>query len=114
MNRQVVERDIFPRVQPVFELTSVDWPGVITVVRKAWDLIAAVKDAYAMLRMAQMQSPELRNFARNFSGMAPVLIYPSLYRAPKLIFPTDVGGNVTDARITTDLGIGSLGKRPRY
>lgn len=35
---------------------------------------------------------------------------PSLYRDLKLTYPTDVGGIVTDDRITTDIETGNLGQ----
>lgn len=42
------------------------------------------------------------------AGRGLVLLHPSLHRALKLTFPTDVGVIVQDSRITTDIGTESL------
>lgn len=42
------------------------------------------------------------------SGRVPVILYPSLYRALKLTFPTNVNGIFKDSQIMTDIGTGNL------
>lgn len=54
-------------------------------------------------------SLELKKLSKFFSGRVPVLLHPSLYRAVKLAYPTDVDGTIRDGRITTEIGTGSLG-----
>lgn len=39
-----------------------------------------------------------------------VILHPTLHRALKLMYPTDVGGIVLDVRITTEMGTGNLGQ----
>lgn len=60
--------------------------------------------------MIQKETQELKNLSRYCAGRVPVLLQRSLYRAIKLTFATDVGGIITEGRITSDVGTGSLDK----
>lgn len=101
MDRQVLQRDHYQRktfLRLSFKLTSVDGkstddprdfdnaPGLITVVRnantKAWELIEGTKDSFSKIRMAQVESPELRKLAKTSSRSS--FYPPSLYRALNL------------------------------
>lgn len=91
-------------------------PGVITLIRntggnlKVWDYLAIAKKAFPNIRMAQMRAPDFKKISQSCAGRDPVRLHPSLYKALKLIFPTDVCSIVKDGRVTTDIGTGSLGQ----
>lgn len=38
------------------------------------------------------------------------MLHPSLYRAVKLTYPMDISGIVLEGRMTSELGVGSLGQ----
>lgn len=61
-----------------------------------------------------MESLDLKKLEKFCAGRALVLLHPSLYRAQKLTFPTDIGGIVLDARIMSNIGTGSLGQSVRF
>lgn len=91
-------------------------PGVITCVRdtgaylRVWSHLFEAKEAFPNIRMFDMEDPSIRRLRQFCAGRVPVLIHPSLYRAIKLIYPMDVGGIALDGRITSELGVGSLGQ----
>ena len=60
--------------------------------------------------MADWEHPSLQKLSTNCTGRVPVYVHPSLYRALKLIFPTDVGGLAHQGKITRDIGRGGLGQ----
>lgn len=68
------------------------------------------REAFPNIRILELENSTLKKLRHFCSGRVPVLLHPSLYRAVKLIYPTDVGGIVLDGRITTELGTGSLGQ----
>lgn len=78
-----------------------------------WDHLAEAKDAYPKIRMIQIKSPDLKKMLQLCSGRVLLLFHSSLYRVLNLTFLTDVGGIVSDGRITTDIGTGSLGQYVR-
>lgn len=41
------------------------------------------------------------------------MLHPSLYRAVKLTYPMDISGIVLEGRMTSELGVGSLGQSVR-
>lgn len=91
-------------------------PEVIILIRntggkfKVWDPLVGAKNAFPKIRMAQIESPELKKLSAYCVGKVSVLLHTSLYRVLKLMFPTDVGNIVIDNQITTDIVTGSLGQ----
>lgn len=53
---------------------------------------------------------DLKKLAKLYAVRVSVLLNPSLYRALILTFLIDIGSNVTNGQITTNIGIGSLGQ----
>lgn len=53
------------------------------------------KNAFPKIRMAQIESPELKKISAYCVGKISVLLHSSLYRVLKLMFPTDVGSIFT-------------------
>lgn len=47
---------------------------------KFWGHLVGAKDAFPMLQMAQIESPELKKLAQYCAGRVPVLLYSYLYR----------------------------------
>lgn len=93
-----------------------NYPGVITCIRdtgaylKAWSHVAEAKEAFSNMTIAKMDTPYLRKLRQYCAGWVPVLLHPSLYRCIKLTYPRDVGGIVLEGRMTSELGVGSLGQ----
>lgn len=91
-------------------------PGVITCIRETgnqlevWNHLYEARAAFPNIRMFELENHNLKNLRQFCSGRVPVLLHPSLYRAIKLTYPTDVGGIVTEGRMTSELGVGSLGQ----
>lgn len=91
-------------------------PGVITCVRdtgsflKVWSHLFEAKEPFPNIRMLEIDDPEIKKLRQFCAGRVPVLVHPSLYRAIKLTYPTDVGGIALDGRIMSELGVGSLGQ----
>lgn len=87
-----------------------DAPGVIALIRntggglKAWEHLDAAQDAFRKIRMAL----DLQKISKLCSGRVPVRLHPSLYRALKLTYPTDVGRIGTEGQITTDIRTSSM------
>lgn len=77
---------------------------------KIGDHLSGTKDTFPQIKMAQIESLELKIMAQICAWRIPVALHPSLYRALKLTYPTDVSGSVTDGRITTDIETGNLGQ----
>lgn len=78
-------------------------PGVLMLIQncggklKVWEFWDAAKKTFPNIRMAQVESPDLKKLEKYGAGRASVLLQPSLYRTQKLTFPTDIGGIVLDA-----------------
>lgn len=90
---------------------------VITSVRtsggklKVWDFVAATKESFPELGIAQVELPELKKMSKLCSRRAPVFFHPSLSRVIKLTFLTDGNRIVNDrwawAQISLDSSSGS-------
>ena len=94
-----------------------DAPFVIAIIRyvqgrqyRVWEMIDAAREAVPGMKLVNWWHYSLNSLNKLCSGRVCVYVHPSLYRALKVTFPTDVGGIVTSGRLTTDLGHGSLGQ----
>lgn len=72
--------------------------------------LGGTKYSFPSVRMVKTESPVLKKMSNLCAGRNPFNLHPSLYKALKLTFPTDVGGIASDGRITTDIETGSLGQ----
>lgn len=75
-----------------------------------WNHLVGAKDAFLKIWMAQFETPELKKRAEIFVRRASVSLPPSLYRALKFTFLTDIGSIVSDGQIMSDIGTASLGQ----
>lgn len=117
LDRRTLERDLFAQSRGFWDLCLIwllriqgsfqrlpEWPPLLGT-------LVGVKSGITW-RGPKMPFPNLRwlklSYLNFCAGRVPGLFHPSLCRALKLTFPADVGGIVTDGRITTDIGTGSL------
>lgn len=91
-------------------------PGVTTCVRdtgtylKVWGHLTEAKETFPNMRMVEMNSPYLKKLKQYCAVRVPVFLHPSLHRCVKLTYFTDVGGIALEGRMTSELGVGSLGQ----
>ena len=71
--------------------------------------ITAKKKIFPKLKMADTSHESLRSVRNKVSGRIPILVHPSLYRALKLTYPSEVGVIVRDGYVPHDHGHGNLG-----
>lgn len=72
---------------------------------KIWKILAAAKDCFPKLRMAQKESPELKKLLKLCFGGN--LVFPSIYGAKNL---PDTSGIVINGQIMSNVDFGSLGQ----
>lgn len=132
VDRRELEKNLSTRKRALlgllFKISSIDGksvedpnnfprpPGVTTLIRdtskyiNVWVHLFEAREAYPGIRMVELDSPDLIKLHNFCTGRVPLRLHPSLHRALKLTYPTDVGGIVLDGRMTTELGTGSLGQ----
>ena len=76
---------------------------------RAWDLIDHAKKVFPKIKMVDSSNENLRSVRNKVSGRVPILVHPSLYRALKLTYPSEVGVVVRDGYVPHDHGHGNLG-----
>lgn len=92
-----------------------EFPGAITLIRKSdgkmkvCNFLAAAKDSFPKSGWLNLSDPNSVNYNKNSRFCADCgSLNPSLCRALKRTFPTDISGIVVNEQITTDLGSGSI------
>ena len=96
----------FPHARPVMTLIK------STERVRAWDLIEYSKKAFpdiVMVNMGNEEDKTIRSVRNKIAGRLPLYVHPSLYRALKLMYPSEVGVIVRDGHVPHDHGHGNLG-----
>lgn len=97
-----MQRKVFLRL--LFECTSTEdlWNLIITLIRnmggnlKVKDYLVGAKDVIIDARMVHIESPVLKKMSNLCAGRVLVILHPSLYKALKIMFLTDVGSIVSE------------------